>query len=230
MEALGSDAVEIPNGVDVASFASAPPAGRLSAARQVGAVPRPVRRTPQGHGRAAGRAADAWSKRFPDIEILIVGRGDEDELREDAGKLAAHLRFLGQVDDAEKASAMRSADVYCAPNTRRRELRHRAGRGDGRGHRGGRQRPGRVPAGAARRQGRPAGARRRRRCACGGPRSRCWRTTSPASATSRRPPRRCAATTGRWWPARSCGSTRRSPGPGRRCRWRDGGGHCERSD
>jgi phosphatidylinositol alpha-mannosyltransferase len=57
------------------------------------------------------------AKRFPDIEILIVGRGDEDELRENAGKLATHLRFLGQVDDAEKASAMRSADVYCAPNT-----------------------------------------------------------------------------------------------------------------
>ena len=33
-----------------------------------------------------------------------------------AGDLARHLRFLGQVDDAGKASAMRSADVYCAPN------------------------------------------------------------------------------------------------------------------
>ena len=38
-------------------------------------------------------------------------------MREDAGKLAGHLRFLGQVDDVAKASAMRSADVYCAPNT-----------------------------------------------------------------------------------------------------------------
>ncbi len=27
-----------------------------------------------------------------------------------------HIRFLGQVDDAGKASAMRSADVYCAPH------------------------------------------------------------------------------------------------------------------
>lgn len=27
-----------------------------------------------------------------------------------------NIRFLGQVDDAGKASAMRSADVYCAPN------------------------------------------------------------------------------------------------------------------
>jgi phosphatidyl-myo-inositol alpha-mannosyltransferase len=47
---------------------------------------------------------------------LIVGRGDGDELREDAGKLAGHLRFLGQIDDSQKASAMRSADVYCAPH------------------------------------------------------------------------------------------------------------------
>jgi phosphatidylinositol alpha-mannosyltransferase len=46
-----------------------------------------------------------------------VGRGDEDQLRSQVGELAGHLRFLGQVDDAGKASAMRSADVYCAPNT-----------------------------------------------------------------------------------------------------------------
>ena len=38
-------------------------------------------------------------------------------MREEVGELAGHLRFLGQVDDATKASAMRSADVYCAPNT-----------------------------------------------------------------------------------------------------------------
>ena len=63
------------------------------------------------------RALPRLVERFEDIEILIVGRGDEDELRESAGKLAGHLRFLGQVDDAEKASALRSADVYCAPNT-----------------------------------------------------------------------------------------------------------------
>jgi phosphatidylinositol alpha-mannosyltransferase len=54
---------------------------------------------------------------YPDIEILIVGRGDEDELSSEAGELAEHLRFLGQADDAVKASALRSADVYCAPNT-----------------------------------------------------------------------------------------------------------------
>jgi phosphatidylinositol alpha-mannosyltransferase len=56
-------------------------------------------------------------EQFPGLQLLIVGRGDEDELREEAGDLVGHLRFLGQIDDAGKASAMRSADVYCAPNT-----------------------------------------------------------------------------------------------------------------
>jgi phosphatidyl-myo-inositol alpha-mannosyltransferase len=115
VEALGSDAVEIPNGVDVPAFARAPMLpgyprsggtvlflGRYDEPRKgmevlLGALPDLVRR-------------------HPDVEILIVGRGDEDRLRREAGKLAGHLRFLGQVSDQEKASAMRSADVYVAPN------------------------------------------------------------------------------------------------------------------
>jgi len=115
MEALGSDAVEIPNGVDVASFASAP---------QLDGYPRPGKsvlflgrfdESRKGMPVLIG-ALPKLVKRFPEIEILVVGRGDEDELRQDAGKFAGHLRFLGQVDDREKASAMRSANVYCAPN------------------------------------------------------------------------------------------------------------------
>src|SRR5699024_5599215 len=53
---------------------------------------------------------------FEDLELLVVGRGEEDQLRSQAGELTHHLRFLGQLDDAGKASALRSADVYCAPN------------------------------------------------------------------------------------------------------------------
>lgn len=115
VEALGSDAVEIPNGVDVLAFANAPLLqgypraggtvlflGRYDEPRKgmavlLGALPKLV-------------------ARHPDVEILIVGRGDEERLRREAGEHAGHLRFLGQVSDAEKASAMRSADVYCAPN------------------------------------------------------------------------------------------------------------------
>ncbi|MGB5111411.1 MAG: glycosyltransferase family 4 protein [Mycobacterium sp.] len=116
MEALGSDAVEIPNGVKVSDFASAPPLdgyprqgrsvlflGRFDEPRKgmsvlLGALPRLV-------------------AEFPDVEVLVVGRGDEEELAEEAGEYAANLRFLGAVDDATKASALRSVDVYCAPNT-----------------------------------------------------------------------------------------------------------------
>ncbi|MGV0603619.1 glycosyltransferase family 4 protein [Mycolicibacterium sp. XJ1904] len=116
MEALGSDAVVIPNGVDVAAFASAP---------LLDGYPRPGRSVlflgrfdePRKGMAVLLRALPTLVERFPDVEVLVVGRGDEDELRDDAGDLASHLRFLGQVDDAVKASAMRSADVYCAPHT-----------------------------------------------------------------------------------------------------------------
>ncbi|TFV56034.1 glycosyltransferase family 1 protein [Mycobacterium sp. PS03-16] len=116
MEALGSDAVEIPNGVDVASFAGAP---------LLDGYPRPGRTVlflgrydePRKGMAVLLGALPALVARYPQIEILIVGRGDEAGLREQAGALAGHLCFLGQVDDATKAAAMRSADVYCAPNT-----------------------------------------------------------------------------------------------------------------
>ncbi|MEX3655339.1 MULTISPECIES: glycosyltransferase family 4 protein [Mycolicibacterium] len=115
MEALGSDAVEIPNGVDVPSFANAarlegyPRPGR--SVLFLGRFDEPRKGMPVLLG-----ALPKLVRRFADIEILIVGRGDEDALREEAGDLAGHLRFLGQVEDEAKASAMRSADVYCAPN------------------------------------------------------------------------------------------------------------------
>jgi phosphatidylinositol alpha-mannosyltransferase len=116
MEALGTDAVEIPNGVDVDSFTAATP---------LDGYPRPGK-TVLFLGRydesrkGMSELLDALPRvveQFPGLQLLIVGRGDEDELREEAGDLVGHLRFLGQIDDAGKASAMRSADVYCAPNT-----------------------------------------------------------------------------------------------------------------
>lgn len=115
VEALGSDAVEIPNGVDVQAFAQAP---RLPGYPRSGGTVLFLGRfdEPRKGMDVLLRALPELAARHPDIEILIVGRGDEDKLRKDAGVLAPHLRFLGQVDDEEKASAMRSADVYCAPN------------------------------------------------------------------------------------------------------------------
>ena len=116
MEALGSDAVEIPNGVDVEFFADA---------RRIPGYPRPGKSVlflgrfdePRKGMEVLLAALPALVARYPGIEIMVVGRGDEAELRSKAGELARHLRFLGQVGDAAKASALCSADVYCAPNT-----------------------------------------------------------------------------------------------------------------
>jgi len=115
MEALGSDAVEIPNGVDVGSLASAAP---------LDGYPRPGKTVlflgrydePRKGMSVLLDALPRVVERFGDVQLLIVGHGDEDELRGQAGELMRYIRFLGLVDDAGKASAMRSADVYCAPH------------------------------------------------------------------------------------------------------------------
>ncbi|QNJ96189.1 glycosyltransferase family 4 protein [Mycolicibacterium fluoranthenivorans] len=116
MEALGSDAVEIPNGVTVSAFSDAP---------LLEGYPRPGRCVlflgrfdePRKGMAVLLAALPRLVAAFPDVEVLVVGRGDEQALAAEAGELASHLRFLGQADDATKASALRSADVYCAPNT-----------------------------------------------------------------------------------------------------------------
>jgi phosphatidyl-myo-inositol alpha-mannosyltransferase len=116
MEALGSDAVEIPNGVDVASLATAP---LLDGYPRAGKTVLFLGRydEPRKGMSVLLDALPAVVDRFSDVQLLIVGRGDEDQLRDQVGELAENIHFLGQVDDAGKASAMRSADVYCAPNT-----------------------------------------------------------------------------------------------------------------
>ncbi|MFE3293557.1 glycosyltransferase family 4 protein [Rhodococcus sp. NPDC059234] len=115
VESLGSDAVEIPNGVDVSAFVSA--AALEGYPRAGGTVLFLGRYDEPRKGMAVLLdALPTLVARHPELEVLVVGRGDEDKLRKDAGRYAKHLRLLGQVTDEEKASALRSADVYCAPN------------------------------------------------------------------------------------------------------------------
>ncbi|MDH3044069.1 glycosyltransferase family 4 protein [Gordonia alkanivorans] len=115
MESLGSDAVEIPNGINVAGFANAEP---------LDGYPHPGRTIlflgrfdePRKGIDILMRALPSVVEKFPDVRVLVVGGGNQAALRRRAGSLADHLVFLGQVDDATKARALASADVYCAPN------------------------------------------------------------------------------------------------------------------
>jgi phosphatidyl-myo-inositol alpha-mannosyltransferase len=117
VEHLGGDAVEIPNGVDVSFFADAEPLiGYPRAGGTVGFVGR-FTEPRKGMAVLLG-ALRRLVPDFPDLQLLVVGRGDQDDLREAAGpELADRIVLLGQADDKVKAQALRSMDVYCAPNT-----------------------------------------------------------------------------------------------------------------
>lgn len=117
VESLGSDAVLIPNGVHVRAFADAEPlpgyprAGGTLAF--VGRFDEPRKGMP-----VLLEALPQLVQDHPQLQVLVVGGGDAAALRKAAGRrISRHLCLLGQVSDAEKASALRSADVYCAPNT-----------------------------------------------------------------------------------------------------------------
>lgn len=116
VEHLGGDAVVIPNGVDVDFFASARPLpGYPRAGGTVGFI---------GRFDEPRKGMDVLLDAFgvigrirPDVRLLVAGSGDGAELVERAGpRLARSLTVLGRVSDAEKASLLKSVDVYCAPN------------------------------------------------------------------------------------------------------------------
>ena len=117
VEHLGGDAVEIPNGVDVEYFVEAKPLPGYP--REGGTVGFVGRFGEPRKGMAV--LLDALRilvPEFPDLRLLVVGGGDQDELRAQAGpKLADRLELFGQADDDVKAGMLSSVDVYCAPNT-----------------------------------------------------------------------------------------------------------------
>src|SRR5271156_663668 len=86
MEALGSDAVQIPNGVDVASFASAP---KLDGYPRAGMSVLFLGRfdEPRKGMEVLLNALPRVVERYPQLQLLVVGHGDEDQLRSQAGEM-----------------------------------------------------------------------------------------------------------------------------------------------
>jgi phosphatidyl-myo-inositol alpha-mannosyltransferase len=132
---LGGDAVEIPNGVDVAALAPTGPRAADTVAF-VGRFDEPRKGMPV--------LLDALTRlERPDLRLVVVGRGDgaglpkalghaaataparhrrrrpHDESTRPAAPGARHPRVevLGAVDDARKAAVLGAATVFCAPHT-----------------------------------------------------------------------------------------------------------------
>jgi phosphatidyl-myo-inositol alpha-mannosyltransferase len=114
VEHLGGDAVEIPNGIDVDAYAEGPPLPgypRPSTVGFVGRFDEPRKGMP-----VLLDAVRTLAPQHPDLRVLVVGRGDAGALHRAAGPIAERLDLLGGVDDATKAAALRSMDLFCAPN------------------------------------------------------------------------------------------------------------------
>jgi phosphatidyl-myo-inositol alpha-mannosyltransferase len=111
---LGGDAVEIPNGVDVAALAPTGPRASDTVAF-VGRFDEPRK------GMAVLLDALARLGR-PELRLVVVGRGDALSGRRMARRRAGEgglrgVEVLGAVDDARKAAVLGSATVFCAPHT-----------------------------------------------------------------------------------------------------------------
>lgn len=117
VEHLGGDAVEIPNGVATDFFADAVPLdGYPRQAGTIGFVGR-FSESRKGMG-VLLQALRELVPAHPELRLLVVGSGSSEALYRQAGpELAEHIELLGSVDDATKARALRSVDIYCAPNT-----------------------------------------------------------------------------------------------------------------
>ena len=222
VEHLGGDAVVIPNGVYVAGSARGAAAARLPARRPTIAF--------------LGRLDEARKGLPVLLDALRAARADGPARGSSSPAGATTDRRCargGRRRGAPSSSSARSPTTTRRPcwlgrrvlraANRRRELRHRARRGDERRRGRRRQRPRRVPRvldGAGRR----AVPHRRRGRAGRDARPRCS-TTRPRGPARRRATRRPPSTTGRPWPTRcsglrvvAVGAPTRARGPsGARC-------------
>jgi phosphatidylinositol alpha-mannosyltransferase len=117
VEHLGGGAVEIPNGVAVARFATAEPfpdwPGDGGALGFLGRFTEPRK----GFDLLREAFVRLAPKR-PALRLLVAGPGDRDDLYDQfPPELWPRITFLGLVSEADKARMLRSVDVYVAPNT-----------------------------------------------------------------------------------------------------------------
>jgi phosphatidylinositol alpha-mannosyltransferase len=120
MEHLGSDAVVIPNGVSVASYARARPLPGYPRDPALGGVIGFIGRydEPRKGMSVLLAAMTELVRSRPGVRLLVAGRGQQqDFLDKLPDSLRASVVMLGMVSEQDKAALLRSVDVYVAPNT-----------------------------------------------------------------------------------------------------------------
>jgi phosphatidylinositol alpha-mannosyltransferase len=113
----GCEPVVIPNGLDVERFATASARedwrGEQGTVAFVGRLDEPRKGWP-----VLAEALDIVARVRPGVRLLVVGGGDIAVARDLLSPAARPaVTFLGRVGDEDKAVAVRTADVYVAPNT-----------------------------------------------------------------------------------------------------------------
>lgn len=115
----GGDAVVIPNGVNIAPFATAP----HDDPRFVGTTERPTVSflgrldEPRKGLRVLADAIPTVLHAVPDAHFLIAGRGDAEDIRAQLKPWGEHVVFLGGISDEDKAAMLASTTCYVAPQT-----------------------------------------------------------------------------------------------------------------
>ncbi len=133
VEMLSGDPVLIPNGVDTGAYRTAEPLEELDPDRPrimfLGRYTEPRKGFP-----LLLKALPAILDKIPDVEVIVVGGGEIDELRQmlrkaritfaegtdepgATGDAAPTVRILGRLSEDDKAAALVSSDVYIAPNS-----------------------------------------------------------------------------------------------------------------
>lgn len=113
---LDTDAVVIPNGISADFFGSAQPRPEWQRVNTIGFIGR-FSEPRKGLGILL-EALPSIARIFPTVRILIAGPGEGIEAMQSVNPaLRNNLQFLGRINDAEKASFLKSLDLYVAPNT-----------------------------------------------------------------------------------------------------------------
>lgn len=113
---LDTDAVVVPNGISADFFATAVPDGRWQRDFTIGFIGR--FNEPRKGLHVLLAALPALVRVIPNLRLMIAGPGEGLEVMEQVNPgLRDRLVFLGRISDSEKASFLRSIDLYVAPNT-----------------------------------------------------------------------------------------------------------------